>query len=221
MAKKTLVTGANRGIGLALCQLLRQRGDQVVAVCRTSSPELDKLGADVVTGIEVTSDESVTKLARHLGKPALDLVILTAGLLRESGLDDLDLGDVGEQLAVNAVAPLRLAHAQLPNLHRGAKLALLTSRMGSIADNGSGGYYGYRMSQAALNAAGKSQAVALKHRGVAVSILHPGPVRSGMTGGHGTVDAPVAARILLARLDELTLETSGQFRHANGEQLPW
>jgi len=221
MAKKTLVTGANRGIGLALCQLLRQRGDQVVAVCRTSSPELDKLGADVVTGIEVTSDESVTKLARHLGKTALDLVILNAGILRESGLDDLDLRDVGEQLAVNAVAPLRLAHALLPNLHRGAKLALITSRMGSIADNGSGGYYGYRMSKAALNAAGMSLAVDLKPRGVAVSILHPGPVRTGMTGGHGTVDAPDAARNLLARLDELTLETSGQFRHANGEQLPW
>jgi len=221
MAKKALVTGANRGIGLALCQLLRGRGDDVVAVCRTSSPELDRLGADVVAGIEVTSDESVAKLTRHLGKAPLDLVILNAGILRESGLDDLDLAGVDEQLAVNAVAPLRLAHALLPNLHRGAKLALITSRMGSIADNGSGGYYGYRMSKAALNAAGMSLAVDLKPRGVAVSILHPGPVRTGMTGGHGTVDAPDAARNLLARLDELTLETSGQFRHANGEQLPW
>ncbi len=218
---KTLVTGANRGIGLALCQLLRQRGDDVVAVCRTSSPALDKLGADVVTGIDVTSDESVTRLVRHLGKTPLDLVILNAGVLRESGLDDLDLGDVDEQLAVNAVAPLRLARALLPNLHRGSKLALITSRMGSIADNGSGGYYGYRMSKAALNAAGMSLAVDLRPRGVAVSILHPGPVRTEMTGGHGNIDAPDAARNLLARLDELTLETSGQFRHANGEQLPW
>lgn len=221
MATTTLVTGANRGIGLALCQLLCQRGDQVVAVCRTSSPQLDQLGADVVTGIEVTSDESVAKLARHLGKTMLDVAILNAGILRESGLDDLDLRDVDEQLAVNAVAPLRLAHALLPNLHRGSKLALITSRMGSIADNGSGGYYGYRMSKAALNAAGMSLAVDLKPRGVAVSILHPGPVRTGMTGGHGSVDAPDAARDLLARLDELTLDTSGQFRHANGEQLPW
>jgi len=221
MAKRTLVTGANRGIGLALCQLLRQRGDEVVAVCRTSSPELDGLGVDVVTGVEVTSDESVARLSRHLGEKPLDLVILNAGILRDSGLDDLDLGDVSEQLAVNAVAPLRLAHVLLPNLHRGAKLALITSRMGSIADNGSGGYYGYRMSKAALNAAGMSLAVDLKPRGVAVSILHPGPVRTGMTGGHGTIDPPDAARNLLARLDELTLETSGQFRHANGEQLPW
>ena len=221
MAKTTLVTGANRGIGLALCQLLRQRGDEVVAVCRTSSPELDALGVDVVTGVEVTSDQGVAKLVGHLGKKPLDLVILNAGILRDSGLDDLDLDDVSEQLEVNAVAPLRLAHALLPNLHRGAKLALITSRMGSIADNGSGGYYGYRMSKAALNAAGMSLAVDLKPRGVAVSILHPGPVRTGMTGGHGTIDPPDAARNLLARLDELTLETSGQFRHANGEQLPW
>ena len=218
---KTLVTGANRGIGLALCQLLRQRGDDVVAVCRASSPALDRLGADVVTGIEVTSDETVARLIKHLGKTSLDLVILNAGILRESGLDDLDLGDVDEQLAVNAVAPLRLAHALLPNLHRGSKLALITSRMGSIADNGSGGYYGYRMSKAALNAAGMSLAVDLRPRGVAVSILHPGPVRTKMTGGHGTVEPLDAARNLLARLDELTLETSGQFRHANGEPLPW
>jgi len=218
---KTLVTGANRGIGLALCQLLRRRGDEVVAVCRTSSPELDQLGADVVTGVDVTSEPGVARLTRHLGKKPLDLVILNAGILRASGLEDLDLADVSEQLAVNAVAPLRIAHALLPNLHRGSKLALITSRMGSIADNGSGGYYGYRMSKAALNAAGMSLAVDLKPRGVAVSILHPGPVRTGMTGGHGSVEPLDAARDLLARLDELTLDTSGQFRHANGEQLPW
>src|SRR3569832_2438285 len=132
MAKKTLVTGANRGIGLALCQLLRQRGEQVVAVRRTSSPEPDKLGADVVTGIAVTSDESVTKLARHLGKTALDLVILNAGILRESGLDDLDLGDVGEQLAVNAVAPLRRARARRPGRRRGAGRARGAGRGGAI-----------------------------------------------------------------------------------------
>ena len=221
MAKKTLVTGANRGIGLALCQLLRQRGDEVVAVCRASSPDLAKLGVDVVTGIEGTSDESVAKLTHHLGKTSLDLVVLNAGILRESGLGDLDLGEVDEQLAVNAVAPLRLAHALLGNLHAGSKLALITSRMGSIADNGSGGYYGYRMSKAALNAAGMSLAVDLKPRGVAVSILHPGPVRTEMTGGHGSVEPLDAARNLLARIDELTVQTTGQFRHANGEQLPW
>jgi len=218
---KTLVTGANRGIGLALCQLLRKRGDDVVAVCRTSSAALDKLGADVVTGIEGTSDDSAARLARHLGKTPLDIVILNAGILRESGLGDLDLGEVDEQLAVNAVAPLRLAHALLGNLHAGSKLALITSRMGSIADNGSGGYYGYRMSKAALNAAGMSLAVDLKPRGVAVSILHPGPVRTEMTGGHGSVEPLDAARNLLARIDELTVQTTGQFRHANGEQLPW
>src|SRR4051812_11588009 len=203
MAKKTLVTGANRGIGLALCQLLRQRGDEVVAVCRTSSPELDQLGVDVVTGVEVTSDEGVARLVRHLGKKALDLVILNAGILRDSGLDDLDLGDVSEQLAVNAVAPLRLAHALLPNLHRGAKLALITSRMGSIGDNGSGGYYGYRMSKAALNAAGMSLAHDLAGVGVSVAILHPGYVRTDMTGRSGNIDPDDAAKLLVDRIDAL------------------
>jgi NAD(P)-dependent dehydrogenase (short-subunit alcohol dehydrogenase family) len=192
-----------------------------VAACRISSPALDRLGADVVTDVEVTSEEGVARLARHLGETSLELAILNAGILRASGLEDLDLGDVDQQLAVNAVAPLRLAHALLPNLHTGSKLALITSRMGSIGDNGSGGYYGYRMSKAALNAAGMSLAVDLRPRGVAVAILHPGPVRTDMTAGHGSVEPLEAARNLLTRIDELTLATTGQFRHANGEQLPW
>ncbi|HEY4186422.1 MAG TPA: SDR family oxidoreductase [Polyangia bacterium] len=218
---RTLVTGANRGIGLALCQLLRKRGDDVVAVCRTTSPELDALGADVVSNIDVTSDENVATLARHLGGTALDLVILNAGILRNTNLDTLELDDVNEQFAVNAVGPLRIAHALQPNLVKGSKLALITSRMGSIGDNGSGGHYGYRMSKAALNAAGMSLAVDLRPRGIAVAILHPGYVRTDMTGRQGGVEPTEAARMLLARIDALTLKTSGQFLHANGEQLPW
>ncbi len=93
--------------------------------------------------------------------------------------------------------------------------------MGSITDNTSGGYYGYRMSKAALNAAGRSLAHDLAPRGVAVAILHPGFVQTPMTGGRGDVDAATAARNLLARIDELTPATSGRFLHANGAPLPW
>lgn len=218
---KALVTGANRGIGLALCQLLRKRGDDVVAVCRTTSAALEGLGAEVVPGVDVKSDASVVGLARRLKGTPLDLVILNAGILKESGLTGLDLEDVNEQLAVNAVGPLRVAHALLPNLGQGSKVALITSRMGSMGDNGSGGYYGYRMSKAALNAAGVSLAIDLRPRGVAVAILHPGYVRTDMTAHSGSVEPVEAARLLLARVDELTLATSGQFLHANGERLPW
>jgi NAD(P)-dependent dehydrogenase (short-subunit alcohol dehydrogenase family) len=216
-----LVIGSNRGIGLALCRLLKQRGDEVIAVCRQSSAALDSLGARVIDGVDVTSDDSVAHLAASLAGTSLDLLILNAGILRESGLDDLDLADVRAQLEVNAVGPLRVAHALAPSLAAGSKVALMTSRMGSMGDNGSGGYYGYRMSKAALNAAGVSLAVDLRPRGIAVAILHPGFVRTEMTGGAGNVDAQDAAKLLLARIDALTLKTSGHFLHANGESLPW
>lgn len=216
-----LVTGGNRGIGLALCRLLKQRGDEVISVCRHTSAELDGLGARVIADVDVTSDESVAHLARSLAGTSLDLMILNAGILLQSGLDDLDLGDVRAQLEVNAIGPLRVAHALAPNLASGAKVALMTSRMGSMSDNGSGGYYGYRMSKAALNAAGVSLAVDLRPRGIAVAILHPGFVRTEMTGGTGNVEALDAAKMLLDRIDALTLKTTGRFLHANGEALPW
>jgi NAD(P)-dependent dehydrogenase (short-subunit alcohol dehydrogenase family) len=93
--------------------------------------------------------------------------------------------------------------------------------MGSIADNTSGSMYGYRMSKAALNMAAASLAHDLKSRGIAVAILHPGYVRTEMTNNQGAVAPETAAVSLVARIDELTLENSGQFRHANGEMLPW
>ena len=97
----------------------------------------------------------------------------------------------------------------------------MTSRMGSIEDNSSGGRYGYRMSKVAVNMAGRSLAHDLRSAGVAVAILHPGFVRTEMTGNTGLVDPPESAAGLMARIDELTLETSGSFWHANGELLPW
>jgi NAD(P)-dependent dehydrogenase (short-subunit alcohol dehydrogenase family) len=124
-------------------------------------------------------------------------------------------------MEVNAYGPLRVTHELAPLLRRGSKVALITSRMGSIADNTSGGMYGYRMSKAALNAAGKSLAHDLAPLGIAVAILHPGYVKTDMTGGHGSVPPDDAARDLLRRIDELNLENTGTFWHANGSVLPW
>lgn len=218
----SVVTGSNRGIGLALVTLLKERGHGVVAACRKSSAALEKLGVEVVPGVEVTSTEGLEKLAAAVGKRKVDLLVNNAGILRSSGtLPELDARSIRDQFEVNALGPLLLTSALLPSLGAGSKLALVTSRMGSIGDNGSGGSYGYRMSKAALNMAGKSMAVDLKGRGVAVAILHPGMVRTEMIGNHGQVEPIDAARGLLARIDELTLESSGGFWHANGEELPW
>jgi len=221
MARTALVTGANRGIGLALCRQLKARGRDVIGVCRRSSPELDALGVRVEAGVDVTSDEAVAGLARKLEGVALDELICNAGILREDGLDDRAYDDIRAQLEVNAIAPLRVVAALRRNLHRGGKIALITSRMGSIGDNGSGGYYGYRMSKAALNAAGVSLARDLAAAGVAVAILHPGFVRTEMTERTGNVDPADAAKQLVDRIDALTPETTGTFWHANGQVLPW
>ena len=216
-----VVTGANRGIGLELARQLAARGASVVAVCRRSSNELDALGVRVESGIDVTEPAAWSALARRLARDDIDLLIQNAGVLLSDSLDDVDPDKVRAQFELNAVAPLFLTRALAPRLHAGAKVALVTSRMGSIGDNGSGGYYGYRMSKAALNAAGVSLAHDLKPRGIAVVILHPGSVRTEMTRGHGMIEAEESVRGLLQRIDELRLETTGRFLHQNGEVLPW
>ena len=215
-----LVTGSNRGIGLELCRQLAARGDHVIAVCRSASTELDGLGVRVEAGIDLTDEASIAELITRLKGLPLTGAILNAGILEPDGLDDLEAASVRRQFEVNALAPLLLSRALLANLGNGSKLALITSRMGSIDDNGSGGYYGYRLSKTALNMAGRSLAIDLRPRGIAVAILHPGMVATRMVGFSGIPPAE-AARGLLARLDDLSLATSGSFWHANGEELPW
>ena len=222
--RTALVIGANRGIGLALVQRLSAKGRTVIAACRRSSPALDAeaaRGVRVESGVDVTSDDSVAALARRLDGVAVDELICNAGILRDGDLADFTFEDVREQLEVNAVGPLRVARALRGHLARGAKVALITSRMGSIGDNGSGGSYGYRMSKAALNAAGVSLARDLAPQGVSVAILHPGYVRTEMTGGHGNVAPETAAAQLIDRIDELGPATTGTFWHANGQVLPF
>jgi NAD(P)-dependent dehydrogenase (short-subunit alcohol dehydrogenase family) len=218
---KVLVTGANRGIGFSLCKLLKSRGDEVIATCRRSTADLLQLGVEVMDGVDVTSEKSINLLAEKLRGQMLDLLVNNAGVLTDESLRELDFAAIQRQMETNAYGPLRVTHKLLPNLKGGAKVALITSRMGSIADNTSGGMYGYRMSKAALNAAGKSLAYDLKPRGIAVAILHPGYVSTEMTGGHGTVRPEESARDLLKRVEELTVESTGTFWHANGQILPW
>jgi NAD(P)-dependent dehydrogenase (short-subunit alcohol dehydrogenase family) len=219
--RTALVTGANRGIGLSLCRRLKQNGRQVIAVCRRTSAELDALGVQVESGVDVTSDDELPSLARRLEGVALDELICNAGILRDDDLAGVDFDEVRAQLEVNALGPLRTVKAFRKQLRRGGKVALITSRMGSIADNGSGGYYGYRMSKAALNAAGMSLARDLAPAGVSVAILHPGYVRTEMTERSGNVDPDDAAKQLVDRIDALRPENSGTFWHANGQVLPW
>ena len=217
-----LVTGANRGIGLEYCRQLKARGDDVVAVCRQVSDELEGLGVRVEAGFELSDSQAIDDLVQRLDGVPLDGVILNAGILQSMGLMDLDPAGIRRQFEVNALAPLLLARALVDQMPSGAKLVLMTSRMGSIDDNSSGGSYGYRMSKVALNMAGKSLAIDLESRGIAVAILHPGLVRTRMIRFNPSGISPKqSVKGLLARIDGLTLATSGSFWHANGELLPW
>lgn len=215
-----LVTGCNRGIGLEICRQLAARGDDVIGVCRSSSAELDALSIRVIDGVDVATSAGVTQLANALGNAQIDVLINNAGILRRDSLDELDFDGMREQFEVNALGPLRVTRALLGNLHEGSKVAIVTSRMGSIADNSSGGYYGYRVSKTAVNMIGMSLARDLEKRGIVVGLLHPGMVATDMTGGQG-IDPVDSARGLLARIDELSIDKTGGFWHAEGYALPW
>lgn len=217
----TVITGANRGIGLELARQTKARGDEVIAICRHVSPELRQLDLRIVDGIDVGTDGSVRDLESLLAGSRIDLLINNAGILSRQALDNPDWGAMRTQFEVNSLGPLRVTCALSSMMNRGAKVAIVTSRMGSLADNTSGGHYGYRMSKAAVNMAGVSLAHDLKPRGVAVILLHPGYVSTDMTDHAGTVSAVDSATGLLLRIDELSIDSSGEFRHMDGELLPW
>jgi NAD(P)-dependent dehydrogenase (short-subunit alcohol dehydrogenase family) len=217
-----VITGANRGIGLEFCKQFLARGDLVIALCRHSSRELQALACRVEEGIDVSSDECVEILLERLNDVSqVDVLVNNAGLLTNESFKDLDYERIRSQFEINTLGPLRVTEALKEKLESGAKIAMMTSRMGSVTDNTSGSSYGYRISKAALNIASVSLAHDLKSKGVAVAILHPGFVRTEMTGMSGNMDPKESVSGLMQRIDELSLDNSGTFWHSNGEVLPW
>jgi len=217
-----VVTGANRGIGLEYCKQFLVRGDQVIALCRQTSEELTALACRVEEDIDVSSDDCVAIIRERLNDVSqVDVLVNNAGLLTDESLEDLDYDRIRSQFEINTLGPLRVTDALKGKLGRGAKIAMMTSRMGSVTDNTSGSRYGYRISKAALNIASVSLAHDLMSEGVAVAILHPGYVKTEMTGMSGLIDTEESVNELMQRIDGLSLENSGTFWHANGEVLPW
>jgi len=217
-----LITGANRGLGLAFARALRARGDEVIGTARepANAEELAALGA-TVEELEVTDDASVASLAERLeGKP-IDLLINNAGILRRDRIESFEPETVLRQFDVNALGPLRVTRALLPNLRLAdaPKIVSITSRMGSVEDNSSGGFYGYRASKAALNAVIKSLSIDLDPWPVVV--IHPGYVRTRMTGNQGDLSADEAVERMLPLIDHLEASQSGKFFHRDGHELPW
>lgn len=219
-----LITGANRGIGLALARLHVARGDTVIGACRASSEALEATGARVETGVDVADGASLETLSSRLGDIRIDTLVCNAGVLEREVFGEIDAAAIEgmrRQFDVNTLGPLRTVQALSGHLGKGGKVGIITSRMGSMADNGSGGYYGYRASKAAVNAIGRSLARDLQPRGISVFLLHPGFVSTDMVNNAGEISADASAAQLAERLDTLGEAESGSFWHANGTPLPW
>lgn len=216
-----LITGAARGIGYEFARQYKERGDTVIAVCRKPTDQLTALGVEVIQNIDVSNEKDLITLKQKLEDRTIDILVNNAGIFTNETLEAMDFAAIQKQLEVNTLGPLRVTCALLSNLHKGSKLGIVSSRMGSVEDNTSGGYYGYRASKAAVNSIGKSLSVDLEAQGIAVAILHPGFVRTDMTGGAGEINPDQSARGLIKILDKLNISSTGRFWHTNGSSLPW
>jgi NAD(P)-dependent dehydrogenase (short-subunit alcohol dehydrogenase family) len=219
---QALVIGASGGIGQALAAALRDRGDDVTGLSRSSD------------GLDVTDETSVIRALAPLSGPFQTVIVATgaleiAGAGPEKSLRGLDAGVLAAQVALNAIGPaLVLKHAlRLLPRDRPARFAVLSARVGSIGDNRLGGWYSYRAAKAALNQLIHTAAIeiARTHPQAVIACLHPGTVATAFTakylGTHPAIPPDQAAANLLAVLDSLTPAQSGGFFDRQGNQVPW
>lgn len=219
-----IIFGTNRGIGLELVKKYINEGHDVTAICRNTSTELEETGAHIYAGVDVTNLDALKKLKLELTNKNFDILIHNAGIWSEESLFDMqekDFDRMSYTFEVNSIAPLKVVSTFKSLLNTNAKIGLMSSRMGSIADNDSGDRYSYRMSKCALGCAGKSLAIDLKPENIHVAILHPGYVKTDMTGGNGLIDADESAQGLFTVMQNLNANNTGSFWHSNGELLPW
>jgi NAD(P)-dependent dehydrogenase (short-subunit alcohol dehydrogenase family) len=226
-----VITGANRGIGLELTLQLLARGDHVTATARhpEAATELQGLGAAAggrlrVLACDVASDSSARALGAALDGTPVDVVINNAGIMGQmTSLEEVDLMDALHTIDVNAMSAIRVSRALLPMVRRGQRKCLvhITSGMGSIADNTSGGAYGYRMSKVALNMASKSMAIDLAPEGILSVVVNPGWVQTDMGGPRATLPVQRSAANIIALIDRLRPEDSGSFFNHDGGRYAW
>lgn len=225
---QVVITGANRGIGLALVGTWLARGAEVIATARDVklATELNGMLANGklrVFPLDVGSDDSVKVFAEALGAATVDVLINNAGI--SGGWDtlaDVSIENILNVFNVNAVGSLRVTRALLPRVpKRTGKLVHMTSQMGSIDDNTSGGAYAYRMSKAALNMASKSLAVDLSGRGIISVVVHPGWVATDMGGRSAPTRPDESAENIVRLIERLTMDATGKFFHAKGHEIPW
>ena len=222
MSNRTIaITGANRGIGLALAQHYAAQGDKIIAIVRSVSEPITDIADKIVTTDDVGDPDLPERVVKALDGERIDILLNVAGIMLWENLEELDREIITQQFNVNAMAPLMLSAGLVNVMAADGKMVFLTTRLGSLADNTSGAGYGYRMSKAALNMAARSLAVDLEPKGIAIGLVHPGSVKTSLNKLGGEIEVEESVRGIVQRVDELTLETTGSYRHQNGIDLPW
>jgi NAD(P)-dependent dehydrogenase (short-subunit alcohol dehydrogenase family) len=232
MASRTiLITGANRGIGLELTEQFAQDGWQVLACCRNpaDAAQLQAVGEgdlDIeIFALDVTDYQQLSALAQQLADRPIDILLCNAGIYgpRGAGFGAVDAQEWLRVLEVNTVAPLMLVQAFVAQVAASQQklVAVMSSKMGSIADNSGGGEYIYRSSKTAVNQVVKSLSIDLADRGISAISLHPGWVKTDMGGANAEIGTSESASGLKAILQSAGPAQSGQFLEFNGSSIPW
>ncbi len=226
---QVLITGTNRGIGLAFVKQYAADGWNVIACCRDphSATELQNLASThqniQIMALDVANFKQIDALALQLKDYKIDVLINNAGVYPESSLGDIDFEDWAAAFKINTMAPLKMVEAFMPHVaaSRLKRIATLSSKMGSLDDNTSGGSYIYRTSKAAVNMVMKSLSKDLNRYGIAVVTLHPGWVKTDMGGPNGLINTQASVTGLRKVIAELSIANSGKFIAYDGKEIAW
>eukprot|EP01126_Amoeba_proteus_P034965 TRINITY_DN3511_c0_g1_i3.p1 TRINITY_DN3511_c0_g1~~TRINITY_DN3511_c0_g1_i3.p1 ORF type:complete len:233 (+),score=33.73 TRINITY_DN3511_c0_g1_i3:75-773(+) len=224
-----LVTGSSKGIGLELCKQFASAGSKIIAVARSAPEEMSAIPNMQVVKADISQELGIAHVVSEVAEQPIDILVHNAGIYPSDSIADVSHEKFMQAFNLNTVAPFVLTSRLLNNLRVGSKIIFISSRMGSISDNSSGGSYAYRMSKAALNMGATSLAIDLSKKGVLVGLLHPGLVETEMTkrfnvqAGQGDcLSASTSANKIYQEIENLSSDTSGVFIHAiSGKRLPW
>ena len=224
-ASTVLITGANRGIGIEFAKQYAKKGYHVIGTARNPDTAIELKSLNVqFEPLDVTDQQSVSKLAKKLEGIPIDILINNAGIFRGRGDDlaSLNFDEVEESFSVNSTGPLRIIQALLPNLRKGKekKIVNISSQLGSIKNN-SGRMYAYRASKAALNQISKTASIELGPEGFTCIVIHPGWVQTDMGGISATYTAENSVKKMINVIDQIKQSANGKFYDLNGNQLPW
>ena len=224
--KNILITGANRGIGLKFTEIL-SANNNIYATARdiTNADDLKKFDHTELLELDLLDKDSIKSFCSELKDIPLDMIINNAGIFQDEQMEEtiLDPELWLDEIMINAIGPVVLSQKLKENIMSGndKKIIFISSQMGSIDDNYSGGYYFYRTSKSALNSAAKSLSIDWKADGISVLMLHPGWVRTDMGGSNAKLDIDTSVSKMLDVINSLDMGKTGTFLNYEGKKLEW